>query len=143
MRNYILILIFFVCLIKSALGQDKPLPSKAFQFSKPKSSKEGVNQSNMKSKSIKSSDILEEEETPSQGRVIRRVGVASNIPRVNNQSNMGGTQNPGYNPALKEAEEKRKASAPPAIKKVSPLEEPPKKTEPTRMKVAPSVTSPK
>lgn len=141
MKYFILIIACFS--FGFSFCQDKPLPSKAFHFSKPKSVGDTQNPNEMKSKSIKSSDIVEEEEEASgQTRVIRRVGTISNIPGATN-TKLGGTKNPGYNPNLREAAEKRKAAAPPPVKTVTPLGESAKKAEPSRMKVAPSVDAPK
>ena len=134
MRKYNLLLSVFILAIGFTFAQTPALPTGKFQFTPPKSAKDAKNGNELKAKSLKLDS--EEEDDPSP-RVVRRVGVVSNIPQGGGGSKMGGTQTPGYNPSLRQAAEKQPKKEAPVLKAVKPIGE--TETTPTpRMKVAPS-----
>ncbi len=130
MKIYITFLLILSLFITLGHSQDKPMPAKAFKFTPPKSArgeKENTKENKaMKAKSIRqASDLTEEEDVAPQSRGIRRVGVASNVPRTNEAVKKGGTHNPEYNPNLKGSSPIKEAS-PAKPRKITTIQEAPK-----------------
>lgn len=110
--------IFSFCLLVglsfSVVAQKKIAP-RQYKFTAPKSAKEARKGEEMSAKNVNIKKIQDaeeeqeamedEEEGGSQKKVIRRVGVVSNIPK-NGNIKMGGTKTPSYNPHLNDAAKK-------------------------------------
>lgn len=137
----LLSLLLFTCIAFSLQAQKKPVP-RQYKFTPPKSAQDARKSEEMSAKNVNvkrvADDVAEEqaeqEETGgSQNKVVRRVGVVSNIPK-NSNVKMGGTKNPDYNPHLRDALNKQEAKKPTTNSNINAGQS----TTPTKMKIAPS-----
>lgn len=150
--------IFSFCLLVSlsfSVSAQKKVAPRQYKFTAPKSAKEARKEEEMSAKNVnvkkihdveEEQEAMEEEEGGAQKKVIRRVGVVSNVPK-NGNIKMGGTKNPSYNPHLNDAVKKAgngntNTSTSPTKSGLKPQPSTTTSASPsTRMKPAPSVSS--